>query len=287
MEILYHYCSTAAFHAIAQSHSVWLSSLSLTKDTTEGNIVANAITRLAGKESLDQQSVQKLQKAIEVFEEIFDGLGFCLSEDGDLLSQWRGYAANATGIAIGFSAEYLTEFSKESLGRDAPGFSLQKAEYEPSAHETRVEPTYREVRKLIDDGVFRSPSILGLAINPKYKDPEQANTAASQARVKLPSTLLSLFPELYRLKAYAFREEREWRLISHLIKAGEDRCSHRVVHDRIVPYREIKFTGLQSKPIVEVILGPKHATPPKLVENFLKQNQYGVVRVRRSEASYR
>ena len=287
MEILYHYCITASFHAIAQSHSVWLSSLSVANDTMEGKIVANASAQLADKDSLDPHTFQKLQKSIEVFEQILDGLGFCLSEDGDLLSQWRGYAANATGVAIGFSAEYLTKLSKESLGAAEPGFSLQKVEYEPSAHETCVEPTYREVRTLIDAGAFKSPSILGLAIRRTHENPEQENEAVSQARAKLPITLLSLFPELFRLKAYAFREEREWRLISHLVIAGEDRCSHRVVHDRIIPYRAIKLAGPQTNPIVEVILGPKHATPPRLVENFLRQNQYGAVRVRRSDASYR
>lgn len=34
-------------------------------------------------------------------------LGFCLSEDGDVLSQWRGYADNAQGVAIGFEIENL------------------------------------------------------------------------------------------------------------------------------------------------------------------------------------
>ena len=99
--------------------------------------------------------------------------------------------------------------------------------------------------------------------------------------------LLSLFSELFRLKAYAFREEREWRLLSYLVKGGDDHCSHRAAHDRIIPYRKIELVGLERNPIAEVILGPKHGTPPKLVEDLLKQHRYGVVGVRRSEASYR
>ena len=63
--------------------------------------------------------------------------------------------------------------------------------------------------------------------------------------------------------------------------------AERAVHDRIVPYRRVELLGLERTPIREVILGPKHNTPPKIVEDFLKQNQYGVVRVRRSQASYR
>jgi len=287
MDILYHYCPTASFLAIVQSQSLWLSSLSLSNDTMEGKLVASAIARLAERDSLDRDSVRRLQDAIGVFEKIVDGLGFCLSEDGDLLSQWRGYAGDATGVAIGFSTEYLDWFSKTSMSHDKPGFTLQKVEYEPSAHDSRVEPTYRQVKGLIDAGAFKTPSLLGLLIGPTNQEAEQENTAIQKAHTQLSLTLLSLFSELFRLKAVAFREEHEWRLLSHLVKGGEDACSHRVVHDRIVPFRKVELVGLERSPIAEVILGPKHGTPPKTVEDFLKQNHYGAVRVRRSEASYR
>src|SRR5262245_38942533 len=83
MDILYHYCSTASFHAITQSHSLWLSALSLSNDTMEGKLVASAIARLAKKDSLDPDTIRRLQDSIGVLEQIMEGLGFCLSEDGD------------------------------------------------------------------------------------------------------------------------------------------------------------------------------------------------------------
>src|SRR6185295_17936413 len=90
-----------------------------------------------------------------IFERITDGLGFCLSENGDLLSQWRGYAGNATGVAIGFSAEYLNFLSEASRPGDKRGFTLQKVEYEPTSHEARVEPTYNRIGQLIKKGALR------------------------------------------------------------------------------------------------------------------------------------
>src|ERR1022692_3736988 len=125
MEILYHYCSTASFHAIVQSHSLWLSSLSLSNDTMEGKLVASTIARLAERESLDQDHVRSLQHGIRFIEENIDGLGFCLSEEGDLLSQWRGYAENATGVAIGFSTEYLNLLTAANTSLDQSRFTLQ------------------------------------------------------------------------------------------------------------------------------------------------------------------
>jgi hypothetical protein len=253
----------------------------------EGKLVANAFARLAKKDSLDEYAATRVQAAIEANEKIVDGLGFCLSEDGDLLSQWRGYAADATGVAIGFSVEYLNKLSEKSLSQMKPGFTLQKVEYESTAHEARVEPTYREIKRLIAAGALKQTTLLGLMIRGNEEEAKKEEAAIQQARAELPLNLIALFPELYRLKAYAFREEREWRLLSYLIKNGEDVCSHRASGDRIIPYREITFSAIEGTPIVDVILGPKHATPPKVVENFLKQNGYGDIPIRRSEASYR
>jgi hypothetical protein len=253
----------------------------------EGKLVAQAFTRLAERDSLDPYSVSRLRDAVGILEEIIDGLGFCLSEDGDLLSQWRGYAADATGVSIGFSAEYLNWLSETHKIHNELRFSLQKIEYESSAHESHIEPTYRKIRQFIDAGAFKTPGrrmLLDTRTDDKIK---QDNAAIKKAQSQLSLTVLPLFSELFHLKAYAFREEREWRLLSHLVKGGEDHCSHRVVHDRIVPYRKIELAGLERSPITEVILGPKHGTPPRVVEDFLKQNQYAVVRVRGSEASYR
>ena len=75
-------------------------------------------------------------------------------------------------------------------------------------------------------------------------------------------------------------------ILSHLITDGENACLHRVVGNRIVPYRKVDLAELARSPIAEVILGPKHGTPPKIVKNFLKMNHYGLVKVTRSKASY-
>lgn len=37
----------------------------------------------------------------------------CFSGNGDLLSQWRGYAGDGTGIAIGFKTKYLKNWKSD------------------------------------------------------------------------------------------------------------------------------------------------------------------------------
>ena len=287
MELLYHYCSTPAFHAIVESHCLWLSSLSLANDTMEGKLVMSTIGRLAERDGLDPSSIRRLQDAIGIFGERMHGLGFCLSGQGDLLSQWRGYAADATGVAIGFSREYLTWLAETSRNSDEPGFSLQQVEYDLSAHESHVEATYREIKQAIDAGVFKISKRSVLLDTRTAAEKEHENALPREEQGRLLLAFLPLLPKLFVLKPPSFREEQEWRLLSTLITGGEDFCLYRAMHDRVVPYRQFELTGIERVPIAEVVLGPKHTTPGKIVEDFLKRNQFGPVQVRRSEASYR
>lgn len=286
--ILYHYCPTSSFHGIVHSRSLWLSSLSLANDTMEGRLVALAIARVAKKDSLSDEHIARLVETVGIVEKIIDGFGFCLSEDGDLLSQWRGYAADATGVAIGFRTEYVDWLSNASKGKALPGITLQQVTYDLDVHDAMVEPTYREVKGFIEAGAFKIPRHGGLLLGARSReDIEREREANATAYRHLAFKVLTLFPELFKLKGPAFREEREWRLLSYFTKGGRDQCSHRVVQGRIVPFRVYELLELERKPIAEVILGPKHGTPAAVVEDFLNQNEFAETIVRRSEASYR
>ena len=185
----------------------------------EGKLVASAIARLAERDSLDQDSLRRIQDAIGILEKDYDGLGFCLSEDSDLLSQWRGYAENATGVSIGFSSEYLKWLSSENRSRDIPGFTLAKVAYEPSAHDASVAPTYLKVKDLIAAGALKMLGRRSLLTDTRTDEEiERDNASIWSAAWNLFGDTLGLLPELFRLKAPAFREEREWRLISYLVK---------------------------------------------------------------------
>ena len=289
MEVLYHYCSTSAFHSIVSSRSLHLSSLSLSNDTLEGKLVANAVARLAERDGLDRAVHERLQSHLRFFDEYADGLGFCLSEDGDVLSQWRGYAADATGLAIGFSRNYLEWLSQQWDPEDGvPGFNLDRVSYDPNEHDAEVEPTYQKIRKLIDAGVFKSPQLTILQEEPTETEKEEGQKRFKQLQMELAVTTLTGFLDnLYTLKSPAFREEREWRLISHSLVGGSEVLSYRPVADRLSPYRKYDLIDLSRQPIAEVVIGPKHLTPPNIVQACLKQYGFGDVKVRRSAASYR
>ncbi len=253
----------------------------------EGKLVAEILGRIAKADGLDQAATQRLQKLVSGLEQVIDGFGFCLSEDGDLLSQWRGYAADATGVSIGFSKDYLEQFAEASRPQEKPGFTLQRVEYDLEMQERLIKPTYIEIKKLINEGALKFPgkhSLLDARSDDEVKrDNEKIKSAFSQLSV----TVLTLFTKLFLLKTSAFREEREWRLISYFVKTGDDMCSFRALNDRIVPYREFELLESESGSIVKVFLGPKNTTPNYVIESFLKQRGFPDVTILRSEATYR
>ncbi|EME70638.1 hypothetical protein H261_07021 [Paramagnetospirillum caucaseum] len=112
-EILYHYCSNAAFLSIIESGTIRLSDLSLSNDSQEGRWVKKIIN-----DSLKPSGIET-DIPMRYLDEIIDktrALGFCVSGDHDSLSQWRACADNASGVAIGLSAEYLKLSSRPNLG---------------------------------------------------------------------------------------------------------------------------------------------------------------------------
>ncbi len=291
MTVLYHYCSNNAFQSIIENSSIRLSSLSLSNDSMEGKLVIKIIEKLARDDGLDEISIQRLRQHVALLEKIIDGLGFCLSKKGDLLSQWRGYADDACGVSIGFSKEYLEQLAEASLGTEKAGFSLQKVEYEPSEQILLVKPIYTEIKELVKKGAFklpRKPTILtGLPssqANEEIANEEKRNTYAF---LKLSQTVPLLISKLFLLKTKGFREEKEWRLISYFVKLGRDTCRFLAVGDRIVPYREYEITESKESSIVKVIIGPKNLTPEDVIGSFLKQHGFASAQVVRSEATYR
>lgn len=252
----------------------------------EGRLVNSTVMRLAERDGIDARAKERLQESIALMERLFDGLGFCLSEDGDLLSQWRGYADDAKGVAIGFNHSYLKTL-QSAREKNMPGFNIYRAQYDTGKHDADVEPTYRELRRLIDAGAFKLRGSWSLLDSRTPEEVAADDTKIETTHTALIFKLLELFPKLYELKAQAFREEREWRLVSIFSDSSDEQCQFRASRGRVIPYREFVLKDLGFPPIAEVVLGPKHETPPQVVQSLLKRAGYGEIPIRRSEASYR
>jgi len=265
-DTLYHYCSNEAFHAIVSNQSIRLSSLSLSNDAMEGKLISETIKTL----TLDKETIKNSHKNATIYEGLFEGLGFCLSKKGDLLSQWRGYANDATGVSIGFSTQYLQQLKDQHAGSVDSDFNLERIEYDQQTQK----------------------DILTSRLNKILAAEEDLNTA-SKATPNLKESLLRaeclLLRDMYRFKNDAFQEELEWRLLSLIICIDETlpNCDFQAKGNKITPFRTLELDPLGCPAITHVILGPKNITPENVIKQFLNTNGFVEVKVNRAKASYR
>lgn len=288
-ETLYHYCTTEAFHSIIESRSVRLSSMSLSNDSLEGKLLSRALEKLAVSEGLNNEARSRITKDVSGFERAIDGLALCLSEQGDLLSQWRGYAGDATGLSIGFSKEWLDRFValrredviKDEATEDDFFVSLHQVQYSAEEHEKEVRPIFEQARyfAMKDE---EDPSL------PQQQPelPEVVRTRGVSPPENFGIALLFLFYKMFILKSSDFQTECEWRLLSYSVRGVSDKAKFYPSGRKLVPYRSVDISRLTGA-VKSVILGPRHETPPHVIQQFLAQCGFVDVEVKKSLISYR
>lgn len=275
MEMLYHYCSNSAFHSIVTNKTIWMSSMDQSNDSQEGRVLNAAISKvLSNVPSVKRELVEGLTRAIESSAR---GFAFCLSEAGDLLSQWRGYADDASGVAIGFSASGLESLCKSSLlarGAKLQFPALTRVIYSQQQQEELVRPLFA---RLVSDS---------LSLSAREALSGSTYPVESKYGAKAVEVGFELLRVQYAMKSAAFQEEREWRLHCTVPVILLADCKFRVRGKTIVPYLEASISNHETPMIRRVILGPKNPTPVAVVRSMLLAAGFGEVEVVRSEASY-
>src|ERR1700730_15235583 len=141
---LYHYTTQAGFLGIVTSRSLWASKVHYMNDATEFvhavGIAKSVIASRAASGSNDRITLlNELRKRLDSISNIHMFVA-CLSEVGDLLSQWRGYCSAGNGFSIGVSSERLLPV----LSRQ--GFGIAACVYDDSEQ-------HRLLEEIVDDAV--------------------------------------------------------------------------------------------------------------------------------------
>ena len=225
----------------------------LSNDSTEGRVIRKTLEKL----NTENKDLTTLYHQLTLLENTMDGLGFCLSAEGDLLSQWRGYAEDGAGLSIGFSKEYLEQLKEAEL---------KKMDYDEEAHIAAVRSAFEIFTESIDAEEDYS----------KF----YSNLRSQQGQ------MYGFFRKLFDFKSSAFKEEREWRLLSIINTNTPVTWSFRQAGNKIIPYKEIKLKNAENA-IKKVLIGPKHSTPKNVIEDFLNKSGFKNVKVDYSSASYR
>lgn len=280
---LYHYCDTNAFKAIVENSQLWLSSLRQSNDSMEGTLSYLIIKEVLGELRLGESAHERV---FDMWLRMMDGVdccALCLSSEGDLLSQWRGYAANGSGFSIGFDANDLSRL--EMPNQDAFG----SWEWRPGLYYVAYDENEQRshFKRLIDDmlphlQVLERKETLKEAIDIKFGH-RADKTDALRA---MGNTIFRWLPSAYMIKGAAFAEEREARIV---VVSPRFPTVHRyrTRGSALVPYIPVPIRSGGASPIQSVRLGPTNPTPVQVVESFLEANGLGHVPVLSSQATYR
>ena len=322
-KVLYHYASMEKGTSILKHKNIRLSDITKSNDVKEMSIFFpdlfdemlknydehNGFSyKFEYKGKGNRQAfglfVNELKKKIE--KEFEDGsiatFALCLSEEGDLLSQWRGYADDGKGICLGLNVEEILKFVGIS---SVSGFSLEKVEYLSKEQiDEWVKNVANQMLGIVEIilGAIEEGSIQYYSA--KEFDEDIFNT--------IYYNILSEVEESIKFKTEGFKEEKEWRFfiknslnkddikgkkITSIGTLGEgarrktskyvaDNVEFNIKENDMVPFVSLKFEKFHNNLINQVICGPNNKIREKDLELFLRKYGYRNCKGRKTNITY-
>ena len=258
-EILYHYCSVESFYGIISSKNIWLSDSSQSNDVKENtwldHIVNSVLDDIASNPDIETIKIT----AKDYFLCKWNPYIFCLSEEGDLLSQWRGYADNARGVSIGFDLPVI----KELMG-------IINSKHRLTSNSDKI-----HLNKMIYDFTNQKATVQECLLKDKLKD--------------------LAYKYFIMFKNPAFQEEKEWRLCTGSTGGAKPdefgaiaSFKFRLSNKKIIRYFELPIVNsLMPKIIKEIIIGSKSELDETTLHFFLRTYGFENVSIRKSILPYR
>ncbi len=279
-QILYHYCGLEAFLSIIKNSTLWLSDIRKSNDYLECVYCRDKINeKIRGFLEDDKEDLEAWNFGYNINSDLsMDMISYvaCFSENKDQLSQWRGYADNGAGIAVGFSRESFADLKEAAPSH----ISFWKVIYDEKEQEKFIERIARE-------------SIKAMETKP-----------VAQVAAELNQNYRLQFPVL---KNASFEEEAEWRIIfndsfskrkrhvgKNILFSG---IRYTVREKRLVSYIEMDFSKLKHNAIKEIWIGPKAEVEIQDIMHLLdvygyyddveSYNEFVPIKIAHSASSYR
>jgi hypothetical protein len=277
-KVLYHYCGVVGLKGIIEGKAVWLSDVRYCNDFMEHNWLKERYDYEI--DYLRHQQPSPFHDALAAEKANYrEHLAFiaCFSTESDVLSQWRAYADDGAGFAIGFNPNYF------ALSLSAPRYGSDQGTTHglfPVCYD--LDQQIALIKTIIEH--YRTESQQQDADVKKYATDCYFNLQMVSITCKNP----------------AFAEEKEWRIVYRPmiwrkaagleILGGNSDIAFRTSRSNLVPYFKLSFSEKrQCRPIEEVVLGPKQSLTKELdvLTWFFEKNEVNVAGLRQSTATYR
>ena len=272
-DVIYHYCSMESFIKIIENKELWLSSSTQTNDIAECRWLFSLVVRYV------QENFSNSPEDIQFANSMLDMIALnsspsyiaCFSQDMDRLSQWRCYADEGKGVAIGFK---LSSFENTLIGSvDFKKFPRQDKYYLCKVIYANYGTVSPMIQLLIDQAKNCSDPHYDIGI--------------------IFSKLRTLF------KNDSFSEENEWRFAvdPYLSRKSDANIwlstlpmeifRTRLTAKGLSRYIAYPILGAGQPQIAEIVLGPQNPTSELDLSFFLFKNGLPLVEIGRSSSTFR
>ena len=315
-KLVYHYCDNYKMANILSGKNLRMSDITKSNDYEEVKMffpgILDAIEDEYRKDEfplqyMDRTNRDALGKLLDWEYDIlryeFDRGGVtnfvvCFCEEGDVLSQWRGYADNGKGCSLGFSVKELEDYCNTYRGI----LRFEQVDYKTvkEINVTIVEEALKvlnELRGLRNWIVENLPSLNEEKIDKMFQ-------------YYFHQMITSVLMSSLKYKNETFKEEQEWRLFfsqqiykyakwiygdeeietivyDDMLKVIKNRIEFNVTSDDLIPFFPIKFTEISPNPIKQVIVGPQNKIMEKDFSLYIASKKLSGIDFRYSRISYR
>lgn len=271
--IYYHYCSVETLISILKFKTIRLSDVNKLNDSHETKEIAvllqEAVFNSLKKSVLRDNIILGMTKesalrfitksAINQLVLSNDSLQyiFCLSENGDLLSQWRGYGDSGRGVSIGFNIESIEEIIQSNHDIYFGKVSyVDKNNFSMSTFQDVVDTIVQQIISAINTNTLENI----------YTNPCGASSFDRWER-------LDIFQKSILYKNITFQEEQEHRIVYNPKVSKSDFIDEldveqnailfpwgvqfKSIDNDIVSFLDLSFESRCDDSIInEIILGP-------------------------------
>lgn len=248
---IYHYTDDRGLKGILETGQLWFTDVFRLNDPSEvSHGIDQALSILesdADKAGDDGRLFRKrfgtpVKRNIQTLAHCFV---CCFSEDGDELGQWRAYADDGRGYAIGFDAKVLEE-----------AYAYERTYLEGADHIRATFPVHYDddalratQTELVDETLRAVSSPEAAGLNDEMKEAFHLQLSAQLA--------LALYNISMYFKHTGYRNEREYRFLQ-VFAVGQPvpNLKRRTRPYTLVKYREFDWMSVAAESLVEIVIGP-------------------------------
>jgi len=231
-DLLFHYTSPTGLIGIVKEKQVWATNITYLNDAKEiGHAVDYAMHFLK-----NLQAPHWTLEVRELLQQMHDNAGaaarriylFSLTEERDLLSQWRAYCPPKGGYAIGLPSLQLKVMAKKQ------GFFLCRCVYDHAEQ-------FAIIHEIVTEYIAR--------YHKRRESGEEIKSARETTGWEFGQHLALYGPVL---KHPSFCEEREWRLISGMIPETHPQFDCRAGAAGLIPFFKFNLADEEHSNVVNV-----------------------------------